>query len=121
MKRIMPLVAAAMLLAACGAEAEAPEPGTPAAQTSETKDQTVSQPKNGAVYELKISGMSCQHCSAAVTKLITGVAGVESATVDHVSGRATVHAKPGAKLDQAKLKAAIDQDYKVESCTLVAP
>ena len=40
--------------------------------------------------ELKISGMSCQHCVRAVTQAIEAVVGVETVAVDLTSGQARV-------------------------------
>jgi len=40
--------------------------------------------------ELKIEGMSCGHCSAAVTRALESVAGVVQARVDLAAGKATV-------------------------------
>lgn len=40
--------------------------------------------------ELKIEGMTCSHCSAAVERALTGVAGVTAVQVDLAGGRATV-------------------------------
>ena len=40
--------------------------------------------------ELKISGMNCQHCLAAVTRALTGVPGVDDLRVDLASGMAQV-------------------------------
>ena len=48
--------------------------------------------------ELKIDGMTCGHCSAAVKRALERVAGVVSADVDLAAGRARVKgaADPGA-------------------------
>lgn len=40
--------------------------------------------------ELKIEGMSCSHCSAAVERALTGVEGVTRVEVDLAGGRAAV-------------------------------
>lgn len=40
--------------------------------------------------ELKIEGMSCTHCSAAVERALKGVVGVTDAQVDLQGGRASV-------------------------------
>ena len=39
---------------------------------------------------LKIEGMSCAHCTAAVTKALNALDGAENAVVDLESGTATV-------------------------------
>lgn len=59
---------------------------------------------------LKIEGMMCGHCEAAVKKALEAVAGVESAEVSHVSGTAVVI----GNADDAALKKAVeDKDYTV--------
>jgi copper chaperone CopZ len=37
--------------------------------------------------EIKVKGMSCGHCSAAVTKALQGLPGVSEVTVDLAGGR----------------------------------
>ena len=39
--------------------------------------------------EIKVKGMSCGHCAAAVTKALQGLAGVSEVKVDLASGRVT--------------------------------
>lgn len=59
--------------------------------------------------ELKIDGMTCGHCSAAVKKALERVAGVESASVDLAAGRAAV----AGTADLAALVAAVqDEGYQ---------
>lgn len=59
--------------------------------------------------ELKIEGMTCGHCSAAVKKALEGVDGVTAADVDLAAGRARVQ---GAA-DPAVLIAAVhDEGYR---------
>jgi copper chaperone CopZ len=53
-----------------------------------------------------VPGMSCDHCKHAVTEELTGVEGVESVDVDLASKLVVVH---GAGLDDATLRAAIDE------------
>jgi copper chaperone len=38
---------------------------------------------------IRIEGMSCQHCVMAVTKAVSGVAGVKNVKVDLAKGEAT--------------------------------
>ena len=45
--------------------------------------------------------------------------GVETAAVDHKTGKATVTMKPGAKFDEKTAHELIDKDYTLDSCTLV--
>ena len=61
---------------------------------------------------MKIEGMMCGHCEAAVKKALEAVDGVASAEVSHTSGTAVVTlSKP---VDSAVLKKAVeDKDYKV--------
>ena len=63
---------------------------------------------------MKIEGMMCGHCEAAVMKALEAVDGVASAEVSHPSGIAVVTlSKP---VDSAVLKKAVeDKDYKVTS------
>ena len=53
-----------------------------------------------------VPGMHCAHCERAVTDEVSAVAGVESVAVDLDSKRVTV---VGSALDDAKLRAAIDE------------
>jgi copper chaperone CopZ len=39
--------------------------------------------------EIKVKGMSCGHCAAAVTKALQGLPGVSEVKVDLASGRVT--------------------------------
>jgi copper chaperone len=53
-----------------------------------------------------VPGMHCGHCEAAVTKELSGLAGVASVTVDLDSKLVTV---AGDGLDDTALRAAIDE------------
>lgn len=57
-------------------------------------------------HELIISGMTCNHCRAAVTQALTKVAGVTHVTVDLASGRATIQSTP--ELPAAELITAVE-------------
>ena len=57
-----------------------------------------------AVYT--VSGMSCGHCEAAVTREVLAVPGVESVVVDLEGKRVEVL---GAVLDDAAIRAAIEE------------
>jgi copper chaperone CopZ len=50
--------------------------------------------------------MSCEHCRAAVTDEVAAVAGVTAVDVDLAAKRVEVH---GADLDDAAIRAAIDE------------
>lgn len=59
--------------------------------------------------ELKIEGMTCGHCTAAVKKALEGVAGVSHADVDLAAGRARVD----GQADVSELVAAVqDEGYQ---------
>ena len=53
-----------------------------------------------------VPGMHCGHCEAAVTEEVSGVAGVESVLVDLDSKLVDV---TGAQLDDAAIRAAIEE------------
>ena len=60
---------------------------------------------------MKIEGMMCPHCEATVKKALEAIDGVESAEVSHTADTAVV---TGTALDDAKLKAAVeDKGYTV--------
>jgi copper chaperone len=58
--------------------------------------------------ELKVEGMDCQGCVKSVTRMLSGVAGVESVDVSLEQGRARVTYDP-AKAGPAELKRAIER------------
>jgi copper chaperone len=58
--------------------------------------------------ELKIDGMTCGHCVAAVTKALQAVPGVERAEVSLAEGRATVTHE--GSLDTKALIAAVEEE-----------
>ena len=59
--------------------------------------------------ELRIEGMSCEHCVAAVRKALLAVPGVTGVEMDLPSGKATVELAPGlVTVDQ--LVAAVDEE-----------
>lgn len=57
-------------------------------------------------HELEVSGMTCNHCRAAVAQALAKVPGVTHVTVDLASGRASVTAE--ASTDAALLTAAVE-------------
>jgi P-type Cu2+ transporter len=115
------LVIAALMAAGCSADVSATTPETKPAPTSEaaTKESPVKPKTSAATYEMKITGMMCAHCQATVTKLITGVKGVENAAVDFKTGKATVTIKPGATVTADSLREAVEKDYEVQSVEAV--
>lgn len=61
---------------------------------------------------MKIEGMMCGHCEAAVKKALEGIDGVKSALVSHTENKAVV--KLTKDIDRDILKKAVeDKDYKV--------
>lgn len=62
---------------------------------------------------LKISGMSCQHCVATVTKALSATPGVSDAVVSLETNQATVNYEPNL-VEPAKLAKVIeDAGYNV--------
>lgn len=63
--------------------------------------------------KLKVSGMSCQHCVAAVTRALSQVPGVESAAVSLEQGQATV----SGRADVERLIQAVEREgYRAAAC-----
>ena len=61
---------------------------------------------------LRVPGMSCAHCVAAVEGEVAAVTGVESATADLETKLVTVR---GSALDEASLRAAVaEAGYEAE-------
>jgi len=58
--------------------------------------------------EIKISGMSCAHCSSRVENALKNLEGVEKANVDLKDGKATVEFDP-EKLKLSELEHAIEK------------
>ncbi len=59
-----------------------------------------------ATITYNVTGMSCQHCVNAITEEVTKVDDVDTVVVDLDNGTVSV---TGAELDDASLKAAIDE------------
>lgn len=79
---------------------------------SEQKQEHNNKEDNLMEVTMKIEGMMCGHCEAAVKKALEAIPTVESADVSHTEGRATV--KLSEPTDFAVLKKAVeDKDYKV--------
>ncbi len=64
--------------------------------------------------KLKITGMTCTHCSKAVLDALQAVAGATEVSVDLESGFANV--KGEARLEQL-LAAVREEGYQVEACS----
>jgi copper chaperone len=56
--------------------------------------------------EIKIEGMTCNHCAMSITNEIATIEGVKSVVVNHESGSAIVESE---NVDQAALTAAIEE------------
>jgi copper chaperone CopZ len=54
-----------------------------------------------------VKGMTCSHCERAITEEISGIAGVDSVTVDLPTGTVTVTASQ--PVDRADIAAAVDE------------
>ncbi len=64
-----------------------------------------------SVIELRITGMTCEHCVRATTRALEGVPGVEKAEVTLKPGGAVVH----GDADPAALVAAVKEEgYEAE-------
>ena len=68
--------------------------------------------KKNMTKTMKIEGMMCGHCEAAVKKALEAVAGVETAEVSHEAGTAVVTLNAEVA-DEVLKKAVEDKDYKV--------
>jgi copper chaperone CopZ len=56
--------------------------------------------KGRTELQLKVEGMSCQHCVAAVTEAVESVPGVEASDVDLASGMVKVAGPTGVDRQQ---------------------
>ena len=63
---------------------------------------------------MKIEGMMCGHCEAAVKKALEALDQVQEAVVSHEEGTAVVTLQ-GEVADEVLIKAVEDKDYKVIS------
>ena len=61
------------------------------------------------VSEYQVTGMTCEHCVAAVTKEIGALAGPENVRVTLVPGGTSVVTVAGAPLDRVAVAAAVDE------------
>lgn len=67
-----------------------------------------------ATAMLKVSGMSCEHCAATVTRALESVEGVERARVDLEAGRATIEYREGSTTPRSLAGAVMDEGYTAE-------
>lgn len=63
---------------------------------------------------LKVSGMTCGHCVAAVTRAVNTVPEVESVKVDLTRGEVTVTGHPEINALRAAI---VNQGYEVQAAT----
>ncbi|MFK4084366.1 heavy-metal-associated domain-containing protein [Kribbella sp. NPDC020789] len=57
-----------------------------------------------------VTGMTCGHCTSAVTEELTKLAGVTEVTIDlNAGGTSAVHVTSDAALDEAAVRAAVDE------------
>ncbi len=61
---------------------------------------------------IKVGGMTCGHCKAAVEKALKGLAGVKGADVSLERGEARVTHEPGQPSQAAMKKAVRDAGYE---------
>ncbi len=71
----------------------------------------------GMELELKVEGMSCQHCVAAVTNAVGSVPGVEDVTVDLATGLVKVRGHAGAVQREEMIEAIRAAGYAVDTRT----
>jgi copper chaperone len=64
------------------------------------------------MINLKVSGMTCGHCAAAVSKAVRAVPSVSDVKVDLETGKVTVLGNPD---EQAIRAAIVEEGYEVES------
>ncbi|AEW92585.1 MULTISPECIES: heavy-metal-associated domain-containing protein [Streptomycetaceae] len=68
---------------------------------------TVPAPAGAWTVSYAVSGMTCEHCRAAVTREVSAVPGVRDVAVDLVAGTVTVTAADGP--DDARVRAAVEE------------
>ncbi|HHY31678.1 MAG TPA: heavy-metal-associated domain-containing protein [Firmicutes bacterium] len=74
---------------------------------------TVSRPDHEDILVLRIEGMSCNHCRAAVERALLKVPGVKTAQVDLASGTARVTFDPHKATRDDMVRAVEDEGYRV--------
>jgi len=61
-----------------------------------------------AVYTLQADGLACPFCAYGIEKQLTRIDGVASVETDIKSGTVVITMKPGATLDEADAKRAVE-------------
>ncbi len=64
---------------------------------------------DGPVLKAQLRGVVCGVCAARSRRALEGIPGVEAASVDLDSGRATLRLSPGAVVDQEHLRRALER------------
>jgi copper chaperone len=64
------------------------------------------------MLKLKVSGMTCGHCVAAVSTAVRAVAAVEDVMVDLEHGEVTVRGTPD---EHAEREAIVEEGYEVQA------
>lgn len=86
-------------------------------------DLTLTSAPTGITVELGISGMTCTGCSSSIEGALVALAGVRSASVDHVSGTAVVLLDPAVDAEGFAFEADAavhDAGYTLESARIAA-
>ena len=83
-------------------------------KNNEKKKEETTMEKTTMEKTMKIEGMMCGHCEAAVKKALEALDGVEEAIVSHEAGTAVVKMSHEVA-DDVLTKAVEDKDYKVVS------
>jgi len=58
--------------------------------------------KEATMTTIKISGMSCEHCTGSVTKLLQSIPGISNVSVTLTPGQASFTAGPEVDVDSVK-------------------
>ena len=84
-----------------------------AAEADESDNNTINESEEKLMQKtMKIEGMMCPHCEAAVKKALEALEGVEAVEVSHEAGTAIV--SMSTEVADAALKEAVEaKDYKV--------
>ena len=69
-----------------------------------------SKHREGAVMQFKVTGMTCGHCVAAVTRAVKGVPAVQEVSIDLEQGLVTVTGHADAR---AVREAIIEEGYEI--------
>lgn len=66
-------------------------------------------PAASGVLDVRVDGLVCGVCAARTASALRSVPGVEAATVDLATGRASVRLREGATADEAAMQAAVER------------